>query len=390
MAVRIRQECSRCGEPVDSPLPRRESPCCTAPIVSRYDLAAVRGRLPAPGAAGERGVWRYREILPLPADGRIVSLGEGGTPLLAAPRLGSEWGVEFLLKDESANPTGSFKDRGMTVAVSLAASAGVSGLVLPTAGNAGASAAAYGARAGLPVSIHAPQATPPEILSEIRLRGAKLTLHPGTIADAGKAAAAEAAETGFHPVATFREPGRVEGKKTMAYEVFEQLRRLPDAIVYPCGGGTGVVGMAQAFDEMEGLGWIGRERPRIFAVQSEGCAPVVRAFREGLDTVPPWEHAFTFAAGLCVPAAFADRLILSALRTTGGGAVAVSEGEIAATGRLLALRDGILPCPEGAAAAAGLHRLLREGTLAPGSTAVVFQTGSALKYLEAWEAALGG
>ena len=175
----------------------------------------------------------------------------------------------------------------------------------------------------------------------------------------------------------------------MAYEVFEQLGRVPDAIVYPCGGGTGVVGMAQAFDEMEELGWIGPERPRIFAAQSEGCAPVVRAFREGLETVPPWENAHTFAAGLCVPAAFADRLILSALRRTDGGAVALSEAEIAATGQLIAARDGILPCPEGAAALAGLQHLLRDGTLAPGATVVVFQTGSALKYLQAWEPTLG-
>ena len=317
-----------------------------------------------------------------------MSLGEGGTPLLEIPRTSAALGGRLLLKDESANPTGSFKDRGLSVAVSLASAAGVRGLVLPTAGNAGASAAAYGARAGMSVSVHAPETTPPEILAEIRLRGARLTLHPGSIADAGRFAAAEAAESGFLPVATFREPGRVEGKKSMGYELFEQMDGAPDAIVYPCGGGTGIVAMAQAFDELRAMGrWTGPP-PRMFAVQCEGCAPVVRAFAAGNEAAEPWENPTTFAAGLRVPVAFADRLILDALRRTGGGALAVSDDEAVGEGRDLARRDGLLPCPEGAAALAGARRLLEAGTLGPDDRVVVFQTGSALKYLEDWRRAL--
>ncbi|MCA9752752.1 MAG: threonine synthase [Gemmatimonadetes bacterium] len=384
MSAFLHFECSVCGEPTTPSGPVGFAHCCGAPLLARYDLERANEALPTRDAAGALGVWRYRAVLPLADRVEIVSLGEGGTPLVSLDRLSAEHGVEILAKDESGNPTGSFKDRGMSVAVTLARAAGVPGLVLPTAGNAGAAAAAYGARAGLPVSIHAPDTTPPEILAEIRLRGARLTLHPGSIADAGRAASAEAAETGYFPVATFREPGRVEGKKTMAYEVFEQLGRVPDAIVYPCGGGTGVVAMARAFDELEAMGRIGPERPAFFAVQASGCAPIVRAFAAGDSTAEPWPDPVTFAAGLRVPVAFADRLILDALRRTGGGAVAVSDSEIADAGRELAGREGLLPCPEGAAAWAGARRLLRQDTWRPGASVVVFQTGSALKYLADW------
>jgi threonine synthase len=330
------------------------------------------------------GVWRYRTLLPL-SEGDPVSLGEGGTPLLSARRLARSLGVrDVWVKDESANPTGSFKDRGLSVAVSLARAAGVRGIVLPTAGNAGAAAAAYGARAGLEVSVHAPATTPAAILEEIRLRGARVAEHPGSIADAGRAAAAEASRTGFLSVATFREPGRLEGKKTMAYEILEELGRVPDAIVYPCGGGTGIVAMARAFDEMEELRWIGSERPRLFAVQAEGCAPIADAFRRGADRAEPWPEPATRAAGLCVPSPFADREILAALRRTGGGAVAVAEQEIFRAGASLAASEGILPCPEGAAAAAGLSRLVSDGAIRAADTVVLFQTGTALKYLETW------
>ncbi len=392
MTTFLEYRCSRCGANSAQVAPQTFSTCCTAPLQSFYDLEAARSRLPAPGSSGSglRGVWRYQAILPLPDGKDPVTLGEGATPLLSAPRLSRHLGGNLLIKDESANPTGSFKDRGLTVAVSLAHAAEAPGIVLPTAGNAGASAAAYAARAGLPVSIHAPENTPEEILTEIRLRGAELTLHPGSIADAGKAAAAEAEARGFHTVATFREPGRVEGKKTMAYEVFEQLGRVPDVIVYPCGGGTGIVGMAQAFDEMQELGWIGDERPRLWAIQSAGCAPIVRAFERGDEQASPWEDPVTFAAGLRVPAAFADRLILDALRRTGGGALALEDTEIAEAGPMLAGGDGLLPCPEGAAAVAGAARLLSRGDVSSGETVVIFQTGSALKYLQAWTDALSG
>lgn len=380
--------CSRCGAPASGSAPHTVSSCCQAPLRSTYDLARAATLLAAPGASGRPGLWRYAAVLPVTATTSRISLGEGGSPLLPAPGLEREHGGTVHVKDESGNPTGSFKDRGLAVAVSLAHQAGTRALVLPTAGNAGAAAAAYGARAGMSVSIHAPETTPGEILSEIRLRGAKLQLHPGSIADAGRHAAAEAQATGALSVATFREPGRVEGKKTMAYELFEQLGRIPDAIVYPCGGGTGIVAMAQAFDEMEGLGWIGSERPRLWAVQSAGCAPIVRAFECGAETAEAWEDPRTFAAGLRVPGAFADRMILDALRRTDGGAIAVDEREIVDAGLRLAGSDGILACPEGAAAVAGYARLRHDGHLADNDLVVIFQTGSVLKYLGAWETAL--
>jgi threonine synthase len=390
LSALARQECSECGRESAEPAPRTVSTCCRAPIISRYDLARARQAGESGRAAGARGVWRFRALLPLPDGADPVTLGEGGTPLLRTPGLAAWAGIPRLyVKDESANPTGSFKDRGLTVAVSLARAAGVPGIVLPTAGNAGAAAAAYGARAGLPVSVHAPEATPPEILAEIRARGAILTLHAGTIADAGRAASEEARRTGFLSVATFREPGRVEGKKTMGYELLDDLPRAPDVIVYPCGGGTGIVAMAQAFEEAVAMGWTAPPVPRLFAVQSAGCAPIVRAFREGLERASAWTNPSTFAAGLCVPSPFADRLILRALRATGGGALDVTEEEIVEAGRRAARLDGLLPCPEGAAALAGAKRLRDAGAIGEDETAVVFQTGSALKYLNAWGSRLG-
>lgn len=336
-----------------------------------------------------RGVWRYRALLPLPDGAEAVSLGEGATPLLSAVRLAAWAGITDLrIKEESANPTGSFKDRGLAVAVSLAAAANVPGIVLPTAGNAGAAAAAYGARAGLAVAVHAPDTTPREILDEIHARGARLTLHPGSIADAGRAATQDAELTGFLSVATFREPGRVEGKKTMAYELLDDLPRAPDAIVYPCGGGTGIVAMAQAFEEAIAMGWMTGPVPRLWAVQATGCAPIVQAFREARDRAVPWANPKTFAAGLRVPSPIADRLILRALRATGGGAVEVTEAEIVEAGRHAARLEGILPCPEGAAAIAGTKRLAESGAMDEEQLVVVFQTGSALKYLEAWRSRL--
>jgi threonine synthase len=291
---------------------------------------------------------------------------------------------ELTIKDESANPTGSFKDRGLSVAVSLARAAGVPGIVLPTAGNAGAAAAAYGARAGLPVSVHAPDVTPPEILAEIRARGAMLTLHPGSIADSGRAADEESRRTGFFSVATFREPGRVEGKKTMAFEILDDCPRPPDAIVYPCGGGTGIVAMAQGFAEARALGWLTGPTPRLYAVQSSGCAPVVQAFRGGEERTRGWVEPRTLAAGLCVPSPLAGRLILQGLRDTGGGAVEVSDAQIVEAGQRAARDEGLLPCPEGAAALAGTKLLRAAGLLRGDDAVVVFQTASALKYLDAW------
>jgi threonine synthase len=381
-------ECARCRAPAAESGPLGVSPCCSRPLFARYDPARARGLLPRPGAPGRRGVWRYAAVLPLPRGARPVSLGEGGTPLLGIPRFGRRCGAARLhLKVEAANPTGSFKDRGMTVAVTLAVAWGLEAIVLPTAGNAGASAAAYAARAGITASIHSPRSAPREILTEIRMRGAQLTLHEGSIADAGRAAREEARDCGRHDVATFREPGRVEGKKTMAYELREDLGRLPDAIVYPCGGGTGIVAMARAFEEMAAVGWTDGVRPRLYAVQSERCAPIVRAFQAGLDEAAAVEPGETIAAGLRVPSPFAHREILAALRATGGGALAVSDDEIRDAARALATGEGLLPCPEGAAALAGTRRLLESGQLAAAETIVVFETASGLKYLDAWTSA---
>lgn len=381
----LRQVCSRCGRPDSGPPPRGVSPCCGLPLRSEYDLAAARTAFAAEG----RGVWRYRALLPLPDGADPVTLGEGGTPLLGMPRLAARLDLaELLVKDEGANPTGSFKDRGLSVAVSLAAAAGVRGLVLPTAGNAGASAAAYAARAGIPLSVHAPESTPAGLLAEIRARGARLVLHPGSIADAGRAAAAEAKDRGLFPIATFREPGRVEGKKTMAFELLEQLPVPPDVIVYPCGGGTGLVAMAQAFAEARALDRLAGPGPRLFAVQAEGCSPIVRAFAAGVEAATPWPDPVTFAAGLRVPATIADFLILRALRASGGGAVAVSEAEITAAARDAVREEGLLPCPEGAAALAGARALRTDGRIGATDRVVVFQTATALKTLEEWNARL--
>ncbi len=379
----LRQDCSACGAEDPSPPPRGVSPCCGAPLRSIYDPERARALPLGP----ERGIWRYRALLPLPDGAEPVTLGEGGTPRLAAPRLADRLGLrEVTIKDEGANPTGSFKDRGLSVAVSLAAAHGVAGIVLPTAGNAGASAAAYGARAGIAVSVHAPESTPPAILDEIRMRGARLTLHAGSIADAGRAAAAEAARDGLLSVATFREPGRVEGKKTMAFELLEDGFGAPDAIVYPCGGGTGIVAMAQAFVEARAIGWLAGPAPRLYAVQAEGCAPIVRAFQAGAARADVWPDPVTFAAGLRVPAAFADRLILAALRGTGGGAVAVAEEAITAAVRRGAAEEGLLPSPEGAAAIAGAELLRARGLLRATDRVAIFQTATALKTMDLWSA----
>jgi threonine synthase len=382
-------ECVRCGRLDETPAPRTVSACCSAPLASTYDLDRAASLLPKPGSGGVQGLWRYRAVLPLAAGDEPVTLGEGGTPLVPIERWGRSRGLSHVwLKDESANPTGSFKDRGLAIAMSLARAAHATGVVLPTAGNAGVSAAAYGRRAGLAVSIHAPSETPSEILAEIRARGVSLTLHAGSIRDAGHAATEEQKRTGALSIATFREPGRVEGKKTMAYELREQLGRAPDAIVYPCGGGTGIVAMAKAFDEMEQLGWIGAERPHLFAAQAAGCDPIVRAFERGAASAEPCVDPRTVAAGLRVPGAFADREILDALRRTGGGAVAVTDDELLDAGLALAREEGILPCPEGAAALAALVRLRDDGSIRGEETVVVFQTATALKYLDVWASAL--
>lgn len=327
-------------------------------------------------------MWRYREWLPLEPEQRPVSLGEGGTPLLDAGRLAQRHGFgRLLVKDESVNPTGSFKARGLAVAVTRATAAGARRFVVPTAGNAGVALAAYAARAGVTARIYAPETTPPTILAQIRSYGAELQLVPGHIGDSGKAARAYAAEHGAVDVSTLREPYRIEGKKTLGLELAEQLDwHLPEAIVYPTGGGTGLIGMWKAFGELQRAGWIDGALPRLYSVQAEGCAPVIRAFEAGADRCTPWPDPRTVAAGLRVPGPLGDRLMLTALRDSGGGAIAVSDEALTAGARELQVEEGIDAAPEGGATLAAARGLLARGAIRPDETVVLFNTGAGWLY----------
>ena len=321
------------------------------------------------------GQYRFHEVLPTAAGPATPSLGEGATPLVIAEQLG------VLVKDEAQNPTGSFKARGMAVALARAAELGLTEFVVPSNGNAGGAAAAYAVHLGLKVEVIVPAATPSGLIGEPESYGAKVTVIDGTISDAGQVASGKGAD-GLFNLATLREPFRVEGKKMMGYEMFWDLGHLPDVIVYPTGGGTGLVGMVKAFDEMETLGWIGSERPRMVAVQVEGCAPIVRAFHAGEDHAEPWEDPDpTVAFGLRVPSAIGDRLMLEGLRSTGGTAVAVSEAELLEGTDRLAREAGIWGTPEGGACLAAVDKLKASGWIDPEDTVVVFNTAAAAKYL---------
>ncbi|HEY0593299.1 MAG TPA: threonine synthase [Thermoanaerobaculia bacterium] len=355
---------------------RNLCPACNAPVVVRYDIQPdpeLRARI----RCRARGMWRWSEVLPPVPPAEVVTLGEGDTPLLAAPRLGRALGMtNLLVKDESLNPTRSFKARGMAAAVTMARRLGAERLAAPTAGNAGSALAAYGARAGLPIFIAMPDDTPSSMIDECRSYGAEVELVRGVITDAGRRVQEVLRERGGFDLSTLKEPYRVEGKKTMAYELVEQLGGVPDAILYPTGGGTGLIGMWKAFAEMEQLGWIGSERPRMFSIQSRGCAPIVRAFEQGLDTAPEWEHPRTAAWGLRVPRAVGDRLMLAALRASGGGAVAVPEETIEPAAAEIREREGIDAGPEGGAALAGLRILLERAALPRDAQVVLFNTGA--------------
>ncbi len=383
MAFEFSLFCSRCEkrhDPAGTPGVCRE---CGAPLLARYAIEQVAERLRPTALAGRRwDMWRYREMMPLAAEEEPVTLGEGGTPLLRLRRLAEQLGVaELWVKEEALNPTGSFKARGMSAAVTRAVAGGACGFAAPSAGNAAGALAAYGARAGVPVRVYMPKDTPPAIIAECRALGAEVVLVQGLISDCGVEARAFAKQSGFFDVSTLREPYRVEGKKTMGYEICEQLSGdLPDAIIYPTGGGTGIIGMWKAFAELEALGWIetGR-RPRMYVVQAAGCAPIVRAWREGKEVAERWASAETIASGLRVPSALGDFLILRAVRESGGAAVAVSDTElIAGTAELL--RCGVEACPEGGATLAGLQRLKAEGHVRPQDRVVLFNTGAWLKY----------
>lgn len=376
-------ECTATGERFESEALVGLSPA-GKPLFARYDLGALKGTFTPEAVARRRAdLWRYEEVLPVRDRACQVALGEGWTPLLDAPRTADRLGVARVwVKDEGQNPTGSFKARGLGMAVSRALELGAGELALPSAGNAGSAAAAYGAAAGIPVHVVVPRDTPAPILEEMAALGADVQLLDGLITDCGKVVRRGVEEHGWFDLSTLKEPYRVEGKKTMGYELFEQLGgRLPDAIVYPTGGGTGLIGMWKAFDEMEALGWIGPARPRMFTVQAAGCAPMVRAWQEGTDHAALWEGAATYASGLRVPAAVGDFLILRALRASGGGAVAVPDHLMLEWVRKLGADTGVFAAPEGGATAAAVPILMSMGLISGDDEVVLFNTGSGLKYV---------
>jgi threonine synthase len=337
--------------------------------------------------AGRRAdLWRYREVLPVEDDENIDSLGEGWTPLLHAKRLGNNLGIDKLyIKDESQNPTQSFKARGMSAAVSMAKELGAQKLAVPSAGNAAGALAAYAARAGLECFIFMPNDTPRANIVECEQTGAHVTLMAGLITDCGAEVARLKEAEGWFDVSTLKEPYRVEGKKTLGYELAEQFNwELPDVIIYPTGGGTGLIGMWKAFDEMEQMGWIGSQRPRMVTVQASGCAPIVRAFEEGKRFADEFPDAETVASGLRVPKAIGDFLILDAIRASGGTALAVTDEELLAATREIGAAEGIFCAPEGAACLPALRRLLADDALIPEERVVLFNTGAGVKYIEAF------
>jgi threonine synthase len=375
-------ECTVCGRRHEPE--RLLSVCegCGQMLAVRYDLPRVAAAL-TPDELRRRppGMYRFRELTPLAPGEEPVTLGEGGTPLLPLPRLARHLGLRRLwAKDEGQNPTGSFKARGLGMAITRARTLGVKGLAIPSAGNAGAAAAAYGARAGLPVAVVVPRGTPPAAVDEAALAGAQVFTVEGSIATAGRVVAGVARHLGWFDLATLREPHRLEGKKTMGLELAEQLGwQVPEVLMYPTGGGTGLVGIWKAFQELGAMGWIKGGQPRFVAVQAEGCAPLVRAWAAGAETTTPWEDPVTAAPGLRVPSPFAGRQMLAILRETGGQGVAVGEDEIVEAQRLLARLEGIWTCPEAAAALAALARLVATRAVDAGERVVVVLTGAGLK-----------
>ena len=385
-------ECSRpgCGHVVACSPAQGVCPECAAPLLARYDLAAAKRTLNLDALATRVGsMWRYSEVLPA---AEPVTLGEGMSPLLHARRLGRRLGLKSLyIKDEGQNPTGSFKARGLSAAVSMAKALGIETIALPTAGNAGGAAAAYAARAGVRCVIAMPSDTPVANVLESRAFGADVRLVDGLISDCGKLIAAHAAEEGWFEVSTLKEPYRIEGKKTMGYELWEEFAgTLPDVIVYPTGGGVGLIGMWKAFDELESMGLINNKRPRMISVQAAGCAPIVRAFEAHAEKSEYWEHAATVASGLRVPKALGDFLILDALYASRGEAVAADDAQMMRACRAMADLEGLFAAPEGGAAIVAVEQLVGRGKIAAHDTVVVFNTGSGYKYVEAWRSALDG
>src|SRR5665811_2211773 len=378
-------ECSLCGAKYDAAALANLC-ACGGPLLVRYDLAVIRHRWPRrETASGPANMWRYAPVLPA-AEASVVTLGEGWTPLVRTRRLGARIGAEQLwVKDEGLNPTASFKARGLSCAVSMCVELGIQKVAIPSAGNAASAMAAYAAAAGIEAHIFMPKDVPQANYLECMAYGAHVTLVDGLISDCARLMAERGPAEGWFDVGTLKEPYRIEGKKTMGYEVAEQFDwELPDAIFYPTGGGVGLIGMWKAFDELETLGWIDSKRPKMIAVQAAGCQPVVRAFERGDQRAEFWQGACTVAAGLRVPKPLGDTLILDALRASGGTAIAVDDGEIIDSGIELASLEGIFAAPEGAACVAALRKLLASGFLKPSERIVIYNTGSGLKYLETY------
>jgi threonine synthase len=378
-------ECSKCGEHHDADQVQTVCRKCGKPLFARYDLEAAKETMTKRELVGRiSSMWRYREILPVRRSENVVTLGEGWTPLTPTSRLGETLGLSNLLvKDEGIIPTGSFKARGLSVAISKAKELGIKRVALPSAGNAAGAMAAYGARAGLEVYVFMPEDAPKVNAVESDVVGAKVVYVKGLISDAGKLVKDGIPEMGWFSVATLGEPYRVEGKKTMGLEVAEQLDwKLPDVIIYPTGGGTGIIGMWKVFDELEEMGWIGSERPRMVSVQAEGCSPIVKAYREGKEESEFFENAQTVAAGLRVPKALGDYLILRAVRESKGTAIAVTDDELINDVRLISRLEGIFACPEGAATISALRKMVEAGEVDRDEQVVLFNTGSGLKYTD--------
>lgn len=371
-------ECSNCNETYPHEIPQNVCHSCGKPLFARYALDQLADTWkPDHLLSRAPSLWRYKELLPVCDEADIVSLGETMTPLIHAKRLGDQLGLpELWIKDESRLPTGSFKARGLAMAVSKAKALGIKKLAIPSAGNAATALSVYAACAGISSYIFMPKDTPTFNQETCRLAGANVTLIDGLITDAGKIVAERKKDEGWFDVSTLKEPYRVEGKKTMGFELAEQFGwKLPDVIIYPTGGGTGIVGMWKGFAELENIGWIGKKRPRFISVQAAGCAPIVKAWNEDMPTAVPWQNAQTVASGLRVPQAIGDFLILDAIRKSGGAAIAVTDDAISEAMQLLPTTEGILTCPEGAATVAALKPLVANGTLTSSDQIVLFNTG---------------
>ncbi len=378
-------ECTWCGKDHSHNQPIRTCTNCGKVLFARYDLPSIKREVNRDVLKGRQNdMWRFYELMPLLNMDNLVTLGEGGTPLMRAKNLGAALGLENLyIKDEGLNPTGSFKARGLSAAVSKAKEVGEMRVTMPTAGNAGGALAAYASRGGLQSTVFMPKDAPQANQIECRVLGSELVLIDGLINDAGRLSQEKAEKEGLFDLSTLREPYRAEGKKTMALELAMDLGwRAPDVIVYPTGGGTGIVGMWKAFQELQQLGWIDSPQPKFVCIQAEGCQPLVRAFHQGAEASEPWENASTEAAGLRVPIVFADYIILKVLRETGGTAIAVSDAEMIQAMTEMGTAEGVFAAPEGAATLVGLKRLLDQNFLQGSETVILMNTGSGYKYLD--------